>query len=145
MSALQLPHSSVVYILRHARSTANELEILATDPEICAKEYGLVPKGIEQAKAAAVKFFEENLSLLDPSNENNYKIEMYSSPFLRTKQTSEYFLEELINLLRNKWKDFYKNDFSIPIEYDMRLIERGGGETEGKVFNFFFVKRVNEF
>lgn len=90
------------FLIRHGHSKANEQGIIVSSPETGTMKYGLTERGINQVRAAAVNFSEkENLVI-------------YSSDFLRTRDTAE-ILKEVLNtetvnytpLLRERYFGFY--------------------------------------
>ncbi|RMG11250.1 MAG: histidine phosphatase family protein [Planctomycetota bacterium] len=72
------------YALRHGESEANAQGIVLSDPAAGEAGYGLTPRGRSQARAAAEAFAGEGR----PPR-------IYSSPFLRARQTAEAFAEVL--------------------------------------------------
>jgi len=82
------------FIMRHGESIANREKIIISDPKIGIKKYGLTDKGRLQIK--------ESIAM---SDDLDNKTIIYSSDFLRTKETAKLIKE----ILNNKKLYFKKN------------------------------------
>lgn len=96
------------FAMRHGQSEANVEGIIASDPSIGCRQYGLTEMGRQQIHDSI-----QNQSIL-----NNGDIFIISSDFLRAKQTAE-ITHNLLNTLH-------------PIEYNISLRERFFGELNGQ-------------
>ena len=99
--------SNTLYILRHGHSEANEQRLIVSDIKNGITNYGLSAKGIQEIKDSIYRL------ITATHTESEYII--YSSPFLRTVQTSLLVAEIVLA------KEIY---------YDSRLRERFFGEWE---------------
>lgn len=108
------------FMLRHGQSENNVVQTLNSDK---AKPFHLTDLGKEQAKTAGKKLVGEKIDVI------------FSSPFIRTKETAELIADEL-GISRDK------------IIIDNRLRELGFGDYEGRTVQaytaFFSGKRREE-
>ncbi|KAK9763270.1 hypothetical protein K7432_010206 [Basidiobolus ranarum] len=102
------------YGLRHGFSKANELNLIVSDPRIGCENYGLTDLGKSQAKQAAEEFFNQV---------QEGSVVIYSSDFLRTRETSENFVSRLKEI---------STKLDIHIIETPLLRERYFGDMEGK-------------
>ncbi|WP_044303495.1 histidine phosphatase family protein [Rhodopirellula sallentina] len=94
------------FVLRHGQSEANELSLIASCPTIAVERYGLTTKGREQVRESVSQQHEELKKVK----------RIYTSDFLRTRQTAEIAAEQL----------------GVPIENELRLRERYFGQWDGQ-------------
>ncbi|HEY8108951.1 MAG TPA: histidine phosphatase family protein [Patescibacteria group bacterium] len=94
------------YGFRHGQSEANVQGIILSDPAIGTKRYGLTDVGRQQVAESA----RAHRDVLE-------RAVLYSSDFLRTKQTAE----EIVSVA----------GLSTPVRYDIRLRERFFGDFDG--------------
>jgi len=90
------------FLIRHGHSKANEQGLIVSNPETGTVKYGLTDNGKKQIQAAAAGFSEKN------------DLVIYSSDFLRTRETAEILKETLsadnvkyTPLLRERFFGFY--------------------------------------
>lgn len=96
---------NIYYAFRHGQSRANTEGIIISDPMVGTVDYGLTDTGRRQVI--------DSLAKADAFDGNSL---LYSSDFLRTRQTAEILAESL----------------SIDVVLDKRLRERFFGEWDGK-------------
>lgn len=99
------------FALRHGQSEANVQGIIAGDPSIATKKFGLTEKGRGQIKETIEKVAKESPDLF------NGETIVYSSDFLRTSQTAQ-IAEEILH--------------TEPFFFTEKLRERFFGDFEGK-------------
>ena len=73
------------FLMRHGRSEANEENLIASSPDVAIDAYGLTPEGASQTVQSVVKNRAE-LVTVDS---------IFTSDFLRTRQTAEIVSSEL--------------------------------------------------
>ncbi|MFG0287059.1 MAG: histidine phosphatase family protein [Rhodopirellula sp. JB044] len=100
------PFRNRFFVLRHGQSEANEQSLIASCPTIAVERYGLTTKGREQVH--------ESISQQHEALKRATRI--YTSDFLRTRQTAEIAAEQL----------------GVPIENELRLRERYFGQWDGQ-------------
>lgn len=102
-------------IVRHGRSEANEAGIIVSDPELGQEKYDLTPTGREQV----LKTARELSDLLGLGNPPAIPLQIYSSPFLRTRTTAGILHDDGFPT-------------SPDVIFDDRLCERFFGMWDGK-------------
>lgn len=100
-----------IFLLRHGRSLANKANIIVSNPKDESKNYGLLTQGKNEIKKA-IKSARIILELKE--------FIIYSSPFLRAKESS-LFLSDILKAKSINVKS---------IDYDDRLRERYFGEYD---------------
>ena len=75
------------YLLRHGQSTANVSSIISSSPSLASRTHGLTPLGHTQAQTAG-----STLASLLPTHS---RLSLYSSPFLRARETAEEVRQRL--------------------------------------------------
>ncbi|KAI9029311.1 histidine phosphatase superfamily [Hyaloraphidium curvatum] len=104
------------YILvRHGFSEANNVKLICSDPEVGKEKYDLTELGRQQAEATAAALAEHVRTSVPAGT----PVQMYSSPFLRTRTTSRIIHD-------SAFPD------SPPVVFDDRLCERFFGMWDGK-------------
>ena len=113
------------YALRHGQSLANVAKIISSDPKISTVEHGLSDVGREQAKAAGDAFAAEYVgsSLNSTSNDNYRGAAIFSSDFVRARETASIFAQSL----RSSGIPLYEGD----VVLERRLRERYFGVLNG--------------
>ena len=119
------------FALRHGQSLANVAGLIASDPEVACKKYGLSDLGKEQARSAGIDLVERFLETrrLSANNEDVVRpqgIWIISSDFLRAKETADIVLDTV----RNSGIEYYLNGDKVFT--DPRLRERYFGEWDLK-------------
>ena len=113
------------FALRHGQSLANVAKIIASDPKVATKKYGLSDLGKEQAQKAGGDVIAEFQKF------NNYNgIIILCSDLLRAKETAEIVS---LSILKEEEEDD-KIDFNLynnGIVIETRLRERGFGNWDG--------------
>ena len=118
------PLQNDYYALRHGQSMANVAQIIASNPDIATKKYGLSDLGKEQATKASHKVVQEFQS-------KNYDgILILSSDLLRAKETAE-----IVSLAL---EDTSFNLYSNSVVVEKRLRERGFGAWDGGSDKHYF-------
>ncbi|CAH9106905.1 unnamed protein product [Cuscuta epithymum] len=80
------------WVLRHGRSIPNVLELIVSSMENgILEEYGLAPRGVEQALSAGDSFREE----LKRNSIELERVRICYSPFSRTRQTAQHVASRL--------------------------------------------------
>lgn len=134
---LKIPQNLRIFVIRHGQSEANVLHVLSTDPKVNCTSCGLTQLGKQQVIAGTLNFLKEFANLLDPNNsEGVFELEIISSDFLRAKESSDIFASETERLLKNKWPNYYGDDFRVSLKYDSRFRERFYGQLDGKETKF---------
>ena len=87
------------YILRHGQSQANKIGIIISDPKNGIKKYGLTDTG----KSQTVQAFKKD-------HDFNQETIIYTSPFLRTKETAN-IVKKLLNCKKINISDKLKERF----------------------------------
>lgn len=95
-----------LYVLRHGHSEANEAGLIVSDPGNGIAKYGLTQKGRDQVAQSLETFAQSQADLTAGV--------IYSSPFLRARETAEMAADKL----------------SWPVQVTDNLRERGFGEFE---------------
>lgn len=99
------PFKNIYYAFRHGQSRANTEGIIISDPTIGTVDYGLTDTGRQKVI--------DSLSKADAFDDDTL---IYSSDFLRTRETAEIIAKTL----------------GIPVVLDERLRERFFGDWDGK-------------
>ena len=93
-------------VIRHGQSEANVSGLIISQPETGIKQYGLTELGRQHVHQTLTKY----------SGPLNSTQQIYSSDFLRARQTAEVVADQL----------------GVPIVFDHRLRERSFGDLEGQ-------------
>ena len=121
------------FALRHGQSLANVAGLIASDPEVACKKYGLSDLGKEQARSAGNDLVErfvemERLSSVNQDVVRPLGIVIVSSDLLRAKETAQIVADTIMN--SGKSICLYLNGDEVFT--DRRLRERYFGEWDLK-------------
>jgi probable phosphoglycerate mutase len=128
--------------LRHGQSEANVKGVIASNPDIAVKQYGLSPVGIEQAREAGRDLVQRYLRQYGEGEGGTPRppvVVLLSSDLLRARQTAEIARDAILDH-NNKRKQVEQgsviDNVNIPLHagnivLETRLRERGFGDWDG--------------